>query len=222
MVGEHIDAGALHALVAGELSPSRQRLLDDHLKSCAVCRADLLLARSFVSVGANADLGERSTELRAAFARRLEAARGGGTATVGTRRRWSRPVANLLIAASVVIVVVGIRQLVPRRGAPSAPTPAVRGTSDDLPVSLTPVAGGWRLSWTIPASWQAGAPDSATVQIVGRSGRVVREMRTAGEGIVILRAGLPVDGNEPWLVRVAVRSDDGTVLESALRALTKP
>lgn len=216
---DHPDQETLYAFAVEELPEQRRRHLAEHLRTCAVCRTDLKMARSFASVGADADLGDRSSALRSSFARRLAAA---NPAVGGRARRWMRPAARLLIAASVVFLAVGFQQLLTTDDDSGSSPPVLRGATNELPISIESRPEGWHVRWTPPPSETDEVPDAASVQILDRSGNIVRELTVSAGSVVIPREGMPADASGPLVLRVTIRRASGIVLESALRALTTP
>ncbi len=130
----HLDEGTLHALVDGEIPSSDLPPLQDHLASCAQCRAALEEAR--VLAGEALDLVE-TLEVPIAGLRNTAT----GDATPARRAR-SIPWHRLAWAATVVVAVglgYGARDLLPPPSAPEEAIPSRAAPDDSAGPSPAPV-----------------------------------------------------------------------------------
>jgi anti-sigma factor RsiW len=210
----HIEAETLYRLAAGELPETARDDALRHVATCAACRTELELARSFTSVNPGTRLGDRSGRLRAEFHRRLEAA--ATPRPVVRRPRRRRWAAGALLAASLGLITVTVVLVLPRHETGKiganyrAPGSAPR-------IAVTAVAGpdGLNVSWTLPPSWSRhGENTGIVVAVLDEAGQVVLEVRQPTSPVTIPREAVgSVEGNLAF-VRVTASLTSGETVSS--------
>lgn len=145
----HFARERISASMDGELAPSQEQRLAEHLAECGDCaRHKLVLARGSRSLqdglAPAPEALEWKVQLGIQRALRQQAAERETAALEPPRRRWL-PVAASAAAAAVLVLAVGL-QLIPSTGPGGASSPALPQLGDARPVSL-PATGapGWGL-----------------------------------------------------------------------------
>lgn len=229
---KHIEIEELFLYEEGTLETGRSESLTAHLEGCGICRTELSLLRKYKSVPANAEVEGRSDSLSAEFHARLEErrAREEGVAQerfrvveAGARpHRGMKPpgrwVAIGMIAASALLVAIGVFQMIPDREVGDLGTGYRSSPVTNLvDVRVEPGQAGddredgtWTIAWTLPAG--AHHPE---LEILNSFGEVVRERDLIGSELALSRQDIP--GAERFallFVRVTAIDAAGEVIKS--------
>lgn len=225
--GKHLNPATLLEYHQGKLAAEDAEEVRAHVEECAVCRAELAMARSFAEVEVGETSAEVKERLRAALLARMGAAsqtaRPRGMAEiveVRTHPSWGTWLSRGLLAASVACVAMAGWQYLHRVPAPE-PGATMRAAPLESRWDMIvwdPTDTAWPLEW----SAVVGAA-KYVVHVQTASGEVVAEAPASGTGVELPFDVVPVERRSEALYVVAVAVGiDGPIASTRPRFLPRP
>ncbi len=213
--GAHLEPGLLLDLHEGRLDPAAAARVQSHLQTCPGCRAELALARSFTETPSDAPIDAlAAARIRNALTPPLSAAP--AAVPIGARaerrpffRLDSWLVRGFALAASLALVVIGVRTFRPSDESPSG----VMRTKDPGPawsVAAAAQTDGWTISWN-------PIDEASTYRVIVLSlpGTPVAEIDGAAAGTPLPLSVIPAEHRgSPLFVRIAAVRASGKRVES--------
>ena len=220
----HLNPATLLEYYQGKLAAEDAEGVRAHVEACAVCRAELAMARSFAELEVGETSAEVKERLRAALLARMSPQRAGprGMSEIVPVRRhpaWGTWLSRGLLAASVTCLAIAGWQFLHR-----VPVPEPGATMRAAPLESRwdmivwdPTDTSWPLEW----SPVVGAA-KYVVHVQTASGEVVAEAPASETGVELPFGVVPAERrSEPLYVVAVAVGIDGPVASTRPRFLPR-